>query len=559
MTDDALAAGFSKKYPVYAQELASTPEQAAQIGISQKQAAQAPLLAQAGQATGGNLSRLVPFIGASDALTQGFETGEKALGDNAFGTSLGALIAAAQVAGTAFNPITGGLEYVTKVGGQAIPQALAGEGQMALQSLMGTTPVQSVIQPRVTESTAENFISDLLSQAAQDPMNAGFMAAGLGVPKVAGAIRQSPAMVAAPIDAATALGRRAVAIPESALASSKQAIAERGIFRQPLAAATTEAIGITPIKGAAEMVPVVKSSILEANAGKLPENLPPAQILENALDFKINQYKDGLKVAEDIGMRHSTESLKNAMRNHLRELYEGMDDIGIESVIDSVVKDRANAGIFSKDFITPTEGQRFAVQVNRDVNVKNPNRVPKSNEQLNAETALSQELSRQGSEMYQAATDTTATPNQDWGVLKSTQNSLTKELDVAQRGDAGKTPGGEAIPLTWTGLLNRSLRRVGGRALVSTNAEDMASAFNRGLKEWPSRPSPVPIDPAFKQGIIQRYTPQEVSKPLTSLIESPSSLEDLIQKTIKGLPKSFRGSNERNLAEIMVRSGTPLP
>lgn len=336
--------------------------------------------------------------------------------------------------------------------------------------------------------------------------------------------------------------------------SIASAVENRGILKQPLSAATTEAFGITPVEGAQDIVPVVKSSVIEANGGKLPSGPITHQTLKDAADFKIKQYVDGLKVADEQGLRHSVASLEDAMRTHLEQIYPTYSEEQINSIIETTKQ--GHGKLFAKDYILPTEGQQAAREINLEVNNKNPNRQVKTNEQLNAETALSQELSRQGKEVYQAATGTLGTPNQDWGLLTQAQEGLTGELKSAQRSDAGKNvAGGQKIPTTLGGLTAKGAKKIGGRVLIPTNSENVLNSLNRTLTEGKARPHPGAIDPDYQQAIIDQYTPK--TAPNISVSELPTpTLEQQIQAVMKRLPSQFR---TRDMAEKLIQQNAVPP
>lgn len=483
----------------------------------------------------------LPFYGSPTAFKQGYQTGQDVLGENFLGKALGSLFGGAMAIGTVANPIVKGAGYYPALA-QALGEITSGvDENLASQTLVGQRPVIPTFAPGTADTgsqalnTAINFATDVGAQAANDPVNAALLIEAARSPQTIQTIKGLPRSIA---DAATFKGTRA-------------AIAERGVFKQPLAAATTEAIGVTPAEGSQALVPVIKSSILEANNGTIPKNVAPQQVIQNAMDYKINQYKEGLKLAEDQGLAHSSQSLVKAMESNLVRDYPLADQAQITSIIESTKSKYPK--LFSQDYISPVEGQKGAVQINRVVNDKNPNRVPQTNEQLTAQTALSQELSRQGSEMYQASTRTTATPNQDWGVLSQTQEGLLGQLKIAQSADAGKNPGGSGLSLTKGGVVGKALKKIGGRALVPTNAENVGNSFQRMLNEGEGRPVGAPIDPAFQQGIINQYTPRAAAAPTAAAPVAPT-FEQRIQAIVQKLPREMRGSNERSLAEAILRA-----
>lgn len=339
------------------------------------------------------------------------------------------------------------------------------------------------------------------------------------------------------------------------LKSGVDTVRSRGIFKQPLTAATTEALGITPIEGAADLIPVVKKSVLDANGGKIPTGVSGQELLDRAADFKINQYVDGLKLAEQQGLRHSIQSLVQAMEQRILRDHPTYGPAQVDEVLNAVRKE--NQALFSSEFISPVEGQRAAVAINRDLNKTNPGRVPKTDAQVNAETALSQELSRQGSEMYQASTGTYGTPNQDWGALKQARDGFFGELKSAQLTDAGKNPGGSGIPTSKVGAVANVVRRVGGRALVPTRAENVSNSLIRTLNESPSRPPVSPIDPIQQQGILDRYTPRASPPPLPAgpEVAAPLSLDD--QLNALNVPeRTYRNLNDAMKQQIIDQMPT---
>lgn len=410
-------------------------------------------------------------------------------------------------------------------------------------------------QPEIDQFKRDQINSQMVEAVKSQPLvpevigNADLPTAE-AIPLAASAVPVGPSAI-----------RKGASLLESGIAkgiskvkSGAETIASRGIFKQPLNAAATEALGITPVEGSQNLIPVVKRSVLDANAGKIPTNISGQELLDRAADFKIDQYVNGLKVAEQEGLAHSTQSLTKAMEERILRDHPTYGSQQVQDVIDSVISE--NQKLFSKDYISPTDGQKAAVQINRDLNKTNPGRIPKTDAQINAETALSQELSMQGSEMYQASTGTMGTPNQDWGALKQARDGYFGELKSAQLSDAGKSPGGSGVPTTKLGAAAKVARKVGGRVLVPTNAENVSNSLIRTLNEAQARPLlEGPLDPIQQESLISRYR-----KPPPALPASASqSLDAQIEKLIKSYPKDIKSNPDlaRKIAESELGLGRP--
>ncbi len=132
-------------------------------------------------APGGTLakaSEAIPFHGFGEKLEEGDVTGKGLLGDNIAGQAAGKVIGAVNAGGTLFNPIVSGLEKVSRLG-HAGAQAVQGKNDIATGILRDNKDTTPWLKFAPTESTAQNFINDLLKQGVSDPANTAAMIYGL--------------------------------------------------------------------------------------------------------------------------------------------------------------------------------------------------------------------------------------------------------------------------------------------------------------------------------------------------------------------------------------------
>lgn len=440
---------------------------------------------------------------------------------------------------------------INKAGSGMVREFSQNPLETSLKALMGSSPLGQLYNLRSRtpdQREINNFLADQVAAKQVEAVKSQpLLPEVLGKADLEGAQDISSAAALIPAVGPTLRGAKTLGnVAKSKIGSAIETVNTRGIFKQPLTAATTEALGITPIEGSQNIIPVVKRSVLDANGGKIPTSVSGKELLDKAADFEINQYINGLKLSEQQGLRHSTQSLIQAMEQRILRDHPTYGPSQVEDVLNAVRKE--NQALFASDYISPVEGQKYAVQINRDLNKTNPNRVPKTDAQVNAETALSQELSRQGGEMYQASTGTYGTPNQNWGALKQARDGFFGELKSAQLSDAGKNPGGSTIPTSKAGIASNLLRRVGGRSLVPTRAENVSNSLTRTLNE--SQPSPPvdPIDPIQQQNIIRQYTPAQapVALPAAVPVQAPLSLNDQLkalnvpENSYRSLPDSVK-------------------
>lgn len=430
---------------------------------------------------------------------------------------------------------------------EASLQALTPGGVSAALSLLPRTPSQSEIDQFKRDQLNSQMVEAVKSQPlVPEVIGNADLPTAEALPLAASAVPVGPSA----IRKGASLLERGLTKGISKVKSGAETIAARGIFKQPLTAAATEALGITPVEGSQNLIPVVKRSVLDANGGKIPTNISGQELLDKAADFKIDQYINGLKVAEQEGLAHSTQSLRKAMEERILRDHPTYGPEQVQDVIDAVISE--NQGLFSKEYISPTDGQKATVQINRDLNKTNPGRIPKTDAQINAETALSQELSRQGSEMYQASTGTMGTPNQDWGALKQARDGFFGELKSAQLSDAGKTPGA-GIPTSKVGAAAKVAKKVGGRALLPTNAENVSNSLIRTLNEAEARPLlEGPLDPIQQENLMQQYKIKPPALPT-------ATLDAQIEALIKSYPKDIKSNPDlaRKIAESELGLGRP--
>lgn len=351
-------------------------------------------------------------------------------------------------------------------------------------------------------------------------------------------------------------------IVKSKIEQYQSALENRGGTLKPLSNSIENAFGITEASGLQDNIPQINRSIVEGNPNGITKETTPEQLMRNAMDFKINQYKQGLQAAQDQGMAHSTQSLIDAMQSNLEQLHTGSKS-NIPQVIESVKEAYPDA--FNTDYISPTEGQKIAVEINRDVNKLNPDRTPKSDAQLNAETALSKVLSDQGSDMYQAATGTSGTPNQDYGVLKQALGNA--DPAYKKRGFLGQLSNAQSgapdvvknnFSSSAKDLAVNTVKKLGGRSFIPTKSEGVVRDFTRVLSDGGVEAAQGAIDPNIQQSIIQKYkVPPQSPPPLPSsaIPQNPTTpdLTPFIQQSLKSMPSSPIGET------IPVNPGEIVP
>lgn len=143
----------------------------------------------------------LPFYGADTAAEAGFKTGQDVLGKNLAGKTLGTVFGGAMAAGTIFNPLAKGAEYISRIvqsnaerTGEGFSRAFEGGSTTGLadKTLLGTQEILPALKPAATESTIVNFASELLTQARKDPINAALVVEGMRSPQAIQAYKTLP-------------------------------------------------------------------------------------------------------------------------------------------------------------------------------------------------------------------------------------------------------------------------------------------------------------------------------------------------------------------------------
>lgn len=143
----------------------------------------------------------LPFYGADTAAEAGYKTGQDVLGKNLAGQTLGTVFGGAMAAGTLFNPLAKGGEYISRIiqsnaerSGEGFSRLFEGGSATGLadKTLLGTQEILPGLKPAATESTIVNFASELLTQARKDPINAALVVEGMRSPQAIQAYKSLP-------------------------------------------------------------------------------------------------------------------------------------------------------------------------------------------------------------------------------------------------------------------------------------------------------------------------------------------------------------------------------
>lgn len=294
------------------------------------------------------------------------------------------------------------------------------------------------------------------------------------------------------------------------LSATGAKMASRGVFSAPLEDVVTKTLGITAQEGSGELVPVLKSRILEAT-GKAPTNAAQAMAAaEKTEDFLINKTVDALKVSNQQGLEMSKQAMLQNAEDALRKAQPTIPQAELDAALQPF-RDRL------PDTITPSQGQKLLVEQNNlldsvfgDTGI--PARKTKGNASVTARLGIADSMSNQLDDLYRAASGLDESPYRDWGQIRDAKTGLNEQIISAQRTQAGKVPGGKGVPVTKTGLGTKALKKV-ARPFVPREIEAIDDGVRRIFKEAQGTPAPGPIDPAAQQALIQKYTPQPPTTP----------------------------------------------
>jgi len=287
-------------------------------------------------------------------------------------------------------------------------------------------------------------------------------------------------------------------------------VASRGLFKAPLEDVVTKTLGITAQEGSGELVPVLKSRILEAT-GKAPTNAAQAIAAAGKTeDFLINKTVDALKVADQQGLQMSKQAMLQNAEDAIRKAQPTIPQAEVDAALQPF-RDRL------PDTITPSQGQKLLVEQNNfldsvfgDTGI--PARKTKGNASVTARLGIADSMSNQLDDLYRAASGLDESPYRDWGQVRDAKTGLNEQIISAQRTQAGKVPGGKGVPVTKTGLGSKALKTM-ARPFVPREIEAIDNGVQRIFKDAQGTPAPGPIDPAAQQALIQKYTPQPPTTP----------------------------------------------
>lgn len=288
------------------------------------------------------------------------------------------------------------------------------------------------------------------------------------------------------------------------LSATASKMASRGVLSAPLEDIVTKTLGITAQEGSMELVPVVKSRILEAT-GKAPTTA--AQAIEAASkteDFLINKTVDALKLADQQGLEMSKAQMLQSAEDAVKKAQPTIPQAEVDAALQPF-RDRL------PERIIPSDGQKLLVEQNNfldsvfgDTGI--PARKTKGNASVTARLGIADSLSNQLDDLYKAASGLDESPYRDWGQIRDAKNGLNDQIISAQKSQAGTAPGGRGVPITKTGVARKTLKKL-ARPFVPREIEAIDDGVKRIFKDAPSTPEASPLDPTIQQGLIQQYTP----------------------------------------------------
>lgn len=319
----------------------------------------------------------------------------------------------------------------------------------------------------------------------------------------------------------------ALAVPAAA-----KVMASRGVLKAPLEDVVTKTLGITAQEGSMDLVPVVKSRILEAT-GKAPTTASEAiAAAAKTEDFLINKTVDALKLADQQGLQMSKAQMLQNAENAIRKAQPTIPQAEVDAAL-KPFRDRL------PDTITPSQGQKLLVEQNNfldsvfgDTGV--PARKTKGNASVTARLGIADSLSNQLDDLYKAASGLDESPYRDWGQIRDAKQGLNDQIIAAQRSQAGATPGGRGIPVTKTGAAHKILKKA-ARPFVAREIEFIDDGVKRIFRDAPSTPDIQPINPTIQQGLILKYTPVAPLAPVAPAAPAaipPATLQAIISQSL---------------------------
>lgn len=358
---------------------------------------------------------------------------------------------------------------------------------------------------------------------------------------------------------AAILGEQAALAAERAKASPViQKMTSRGILEAPLEDVVTKTIGITAQEGSLELLPVLKTRVLQATK-KAPTNAKEAlQAANEAGKFVIDKTLATLKQAGDEGLGMSKSDIVSNMEMRLKEALPRITQEEMDAVINPLVRK-------FPDKIDPLAGQKDLVSAN-DV-LSGPHeatgiakRKIRGNADITANLALAESLSNQLDDIYKAVSKLDESPYRDWGKIQEFKSGLEGEIISSQRVQGGAAGRGLKTLPTSKFALAGAIAKTLARPFIPRAIEAVDRGVKRIFNEAPDLPPPATLDPALQQSLLEKYS--RIATPaVTPALSSTAIREAQIQALIASYPENIRRSPRvREIAEMdLAGETTPVP